>query len=419
MTDHEQIVLGSMLIDPRILEDVFDLIPEGIYFKEPRHEWVFDAITAVYSKQQPMSAITVGDELLQSGMLEKVGGRSAIHALVNRVATSANATYCAMKVRDAYRLRQVALTGAKLTQLVEDSTAYDDAIEIVNRARVHLDSVITVDDDDVPNRVAVFQAIDALDEPPGPPTPWKKLTYLLSGWKPSCLYIIAARPAVGKSVLAAQAALDMARRGKTAMLFSLEMSKVELYHRLLCSVSEVPMEHIQARRLTPEQREQLKEAARHIASLPLIVSDESQISVAQIQARVCAVQRDTEVGLVVIDYLGLIQPGKGSGRDRRVDVDGISRGLKIMAKTLDVPVVAAAQLNRDCESRADKRPVMSDLRESGGQEADADAVILLHAEPDSLENLLVLVAKSRHGKRGHFDLNFRGRFSRADDYPNF
>lgn len=412
MTIHEEIVCGSLMLAPRVINEVLDLI-QSSDFHEPRLEDTFDAILAVHVAGKPVDAISVGDEMRAAGTLKSAGGLAALHAMVSKVAVPASAAYYAAKVRDASLIRQVAATGARLTQLSEtDGADADDALDVVNAARTELDTLVTVDHREVPNSVAVFQAIAALDDPPGMATPWKPLTELISGWKPGCLYIAGARPGKGKSILLVQAALDMARRGKTAIIFSLEMTKNELYHRMLASIAEVPMEDIQGRHLSSAHRERLNVAARQISRLPLVVSDLSNVSVAQAQARVRAVQRDADVGLVCFDYLGLMRPAKGSERDRRVAVDGISRGLKVLAKDLDVPVLAAAQLNRESEGRVEGRPKLSDLREAGGQEQDADVVLLLHRTDALPEEMQVIVAKNRHGRQSMFKLAFQGRFAR-------
>lgn len=242
----------------------------------------------------------------------------------------------------------------------------------------------------------------------------------MSGLKPGGLYIVGARPAVGKSTVAASFWLDCARRaGLTALLFSLEMTRTELYHRLLASVGEVDMGRLQHRTLRTDDYDRVSKAAAHIAGLPLVVDDRPDLSVAQIRARVRAVRRRRQVGVVIVDYLGLLRPPRDAPRnDRRVQVDMLSRGLKMLAKDLGVPVVVLAQLNRGPEGRASKAPVLSDLRESGAIEQDADVVMLLHRDPDDESmgtDLHVIVGKNRHGPQGRVTLNFRGQWSRIDD----
>lgn len=409
MNNHEEIVLGSMLLDPRIINEVLDIIT-GPDFHEPRHETVFDAIIATEAAGNPVSTVSVGDELQASGSLARIGGLAYLHSLIGAVVIASNAAYYATKIRDASIVRQVGAVAVRLNQLSEGADT-DAALDVVNEARAQLDRLIITDQGDVPNSVAVFQAIDAMDDPPGLPTPWTPLTDYLAGWEKGLFYIAGARPAKGKTVFVVQAALNVAFQGKTAVIFSLEMKKTEIYHRMLCSLSEVPADRIRHRRLTADDRERLNDAARKIARLPLVVHDQSSMSIAQIRAKVVDAQRDGEVGLVVVDYLSLIRPPKG-GFDRRVQVDDIARGLKGIAKDLNVPLLSAAQLNRAVESRASGEPGLADLRESGQIEQEADAVMLLHRTPENEEELHVIVVKNRQGVLGRFALVFQGRFGR-------
>lgn len=411
----ELAVVGSMLLSPNVIDEVSDLI-QGSDFHDPRLETIFDAILATRAAGHPVDALSVADTLTASKDLERVGGHAGLHALVGKVASPRSATYHAGRVREASILRNVAVVGVRLQALGEDpANGADSAVEVVNRARTELDRLVIDDRREVPHSVAVFQAIDALDEPAGTPTPWAPLTASIAGWKAGNLYIAAARPGKGKTVIVGQCALDVARRGLTAVVFSLEMTKVELYHRMLASVAEVDMGRIQSRTVNAQDRAKLTDAARHIASLPLVVSDRADMTVAQMSARVRAVRRDHPVGLVCVDYLGLARPSKSAGTDRRVQVDAIARDLKMLAKDLEVPVLAAAQLNRAVESRSTGMPVLSDLRESGGQEAAADVVMLLHRSDDEPGELVVSVAKNRHGPQSRFSLDFLGRFSRVDE----
>lgn len=211
--------------------------------------------------------------------------------------------------------------------------------------------------------------------------------------------------------------LDMARRGKTAVMVSLEMPKSELYLRML-STAGVPGDRIMHRRLDKEDHARMAKAAAAISLLPIVVDDRSALSLAQIRAKVKGVQRTRDVGVVVVDYLGLVKPpGDVPRNDRRVQVDAIAQGLKELARDLRVPVVALAQLNRGIEGRAVKVPTLADLRESGGIEAAADVAILLHRDhEESPEELQVSIPKNRHGPQGQFRLAFRGQFSRIDDH---
>lgn len=409
----EEAVIGSILISSGALADAAEhVVPADFY--QPRHELIFSAALALAAEGQAVDALTVSDRLTDQGQLARAGGMQHILSLSQAIVSPANVAYHARIVRDAATARRAR---GVLGQAITEVDAGRDILDVLNGVRVHLDALATSEVDEVPNERAVYDAIDALDEPPGEATPWPSLTEAISGWKPGVLYICGARPAVGKSVIGVGCALDMARRHRSAAIFSLEMSRTELYHRMLCAVGEVPMDHLQHRRLTAEDRSKLATAAKHIASLPLVVDDRSSLSVAQIRARVKSEQRKKPVGLVVVDYLQLVRPADNRA-DRRVQVDQVSRDLKVLAKDLAVPVLALTQLNRGPEQRVDKTPHMSDLRESGGQEQDADVVILLHrdwTEPETAADLHVVVGKNRHGPQTRFTLAFSGHYSRADE----
>lgn len=415
VTQAEDAILGSVLLSATALTDAAENISPADFY-HPRNELVFAAALALAAEGKAVDAITVSDRLIELGQLDRAGGAARLRDLATSLVSPANVAYHAQIVRDAATSRRAR---GVLGQAIADVDAGRDILDVLNAVRVHLDALVVDEDADVPNERAVYDAIDALDEPPGMPTPWRSLTEAIAGWKPGVLYICGARPAVGKSVVGVGAVLDMARRGQTGVLFSLEMSRNELYHRMLCAVGNVPMDHLQHRRLTRDDRAKLSDAAKHIATLPLVVDDRSSLTVAQMRAKVKAAQRKGPVGLVAVDYLQLVKPADHRA-DRRVQVDQVSRDLKVMGKDLNVPVLALTQLNRGPEQRNDKTPHMSDLRESGGQEQDADVVMLLHRDwstPETSTDLHFIVGKNRHGPQARFTLAFLGHYSRADE-PN-
>lgn len=409
----ERAVIGAILTSRAALDEASDILTPGDFYR-PAHETIFSSALSLAANGEPVDVITVSDDLNKRNMLGKTGGSTHLHQLVAGVVTAANVAHHAHIVRESSTARRAR---GVLTNAVGQVDQGQDILDVLNSVRVYLDALATDESADVPNSRAVYEAIDALDEPPGDPTPWPSLTDVIAGWKPGVLYVCGARPGVGKSIIGVGVALDMARRGKTGALFSLEMSRTELYHRMLCSVGNVLMDHVQHRKVTVDDRLKLAQAAEHIAGLPLMVDDRSALTVAQIRARVKAAQRERPVGVVVVDYLQLVKPADGRA-DRRVQVDQISRDLKVMAKDLAVPVLALTQLNRGPEMRMDKTPHMSDLRESGGQEQDADVVLLLHRDwstPETQADLKVIAGKNRHGPQSAFTLAFLGHFSRADE----
>ena len=425
---HEAQVIGSLILRPSMLDDVSEVIGSEDFYS-PKHSLIWDAIGRLHDAGSAVDQVSVADQLGRDGHLRSVGGFSGIHAITAAVSLSANAVWHAQRVRDAALLRKVGAAATALHDMsLEQTATEDEALAVVDAARAELDKLASRDVAELSHEDGVWASIEALAEPPGDPTPWPKVTRSIAGWKPGQLYIIAARPAGGKSIAGVMSAVDMARHGKTALLFSMEMPRTDLYHRMLVARAEVDMGKLQTRRLSETDHRRLQEAARDIASLPLIVDDRASLSVAQIRAKVRAAKRHGPVGIVVVDYLGLIRPPSYAPKnDRRVQVDAISRSLKELAMDAQVPVVAMAQINRGPEGRMDKMPLASDLRESGGIEADADVVMVLHREvtavgPDaSAEDLRKAstiqmgIAKNRHGEMTRHEFVWQGHYSRFTD----
>lgn len=410
MSDHERQVLGAMLTTAAAIDDVTTILT-GTDFANIRHEAIFDAIIAQVADGRPVDAVTIGDKV--------EGGRAYLHELVAGLITASSADYHALKVKDAARLRKVREVGVRLESL---AAGEDDPLDVVNAARQELDTLLDVDTDDT-HETAVYDAIESLSQPIGIPTPWRIVSDNIGGWAPGMLYIAGARPGVGKTVLGIGALLDIGRRGQTGMMFSLEMPKTELYLRMLSAVGTVRGDLLMHRATRRDDDERMAQAASHIARLPLVVDDRSAMSLAQIRSKIRAQQRKTHVGLVIVDYLGLVKPPPDAPRnDRRVQVDAIAQGLKNLARDLRVPILALAQLNRGIEGRADKMPALSDLRESGGIEAAADVVLLMHRATNEMHgdvtDLTLFFAKNRHGPQALCHLTFEGAYSRAVDQPH-
>ena len=419
--DAERIVLGSMLMSTDAALDVAGIL-HGWHYASPRHETIHDAVLALASGGQPHDPIAVAHRLEQSGDLTRCGGAAYLHELVAAVATPSSASWYAGLVHESAMKRRVRTVGVRLEQIGSGDGA---ALDILNAARAELDAAVEDRSTDPPVDEQIAAALAALDEGPGVPTPWRCLDEVIGGWKPGQLYIGAARPGVGKTVMAVASALDMARRGHPAVLFSLEMSRTELWLRMLSSVASVDGHRIQTRRLRPEDRAKLDRAADSMRGLPLVIDDRPSLSMAQMQAKVRTLQRRQRLGLVVVDYLGLVKPPAWAPRnDRRVQVDAIAAGLKETARMFDVPLLAMAQLNRAIESRASRSPMLSDLRESGGIEQNADVAMLMHraTTTDNGEDpseLKIHMAKNRHGPTTVLDLIFRGHYSQISEGPEW
>lgn len=403
---HEQHVLGSMLLSRAAIDDAAGIL-DASDFADLRHGAIFDAITHL---DGPVGPLPVHDAMTAAKVASDL---AYLHSLVALVVSPTSAGYHAQQVKADSTRRRVKAAGERIAGMIET----EDPLDAVNAARSILDDAVDDSGEIVANEVAVYQAIDSLDAPLGVKTPWRSLDDVISGWSPGMLYVVGARPGVGKTVLGVGVLLDVARRGQTAVMVSLEMPRNELYLRMLSNVGSVRGERILHRSTRGDDDDRLAQAASHVAALPLIVDDRSALSLAQVRSLVRGVQRTRDVGVVVVDYLGLVKPPADAPKnDRRVQVDAIAQGLKNLARDLGVPIVALAQLNRGIDGRGEKVPTLSDLRESGGIEAAADCVVLLHRDfNDAPDDLTVVVAKNRHGPQARFHLDFRGEFSRIED----
>lgn len=413
--DAERQVLAAWLTSPRAIDDCEGTVSPGDFYR-PLHETIAAACLDLRSAGEPVDSVTVGDRL-GAGLL-RWGGTAVLHEIVQSLVTAANAAYHAEIVAahaSRRRLEDVAQS------ILTSTRASDvDPTDLIEQARAALDAAAerAATRHAASTSTDVYAAIEALDAEPGIPTPWRDLTAALGGWRRGAVYFVGARPGKGKSVVGMCAALDAARRGYHALIASLEMSRTEIYQRMLCHVGSVDGTRMMRRTLTKADYESLSSAAGHIAALPITVIDDAAQRVVDIRAAARSASRVHPLGLIVVDYLQLMSSGQRV-ESRQVEVANFSRGLKLLARELDVPVIVLAQLNRGPEQRHDKRPTMGDLRESGSQEQDADAVILLHRDPDgpNPDDLELMLAKHRHGPA---DLvvrtSWEGRYSRISDH---
>lgn len=412
MTDHERQVLGAMLTKPAAIDDASDLLTAAS-FTTPRHGLIFDAILRQAAESAPTDFPAVATALGED--LPRVGGITYLAELVTGLVTSGNITWHCEQVRTAHLRSEIRAAGNDLVAISDYDT---DPLEAANAARARIDAVTdSMDRREMNNAVEVYAAIESLEQPAGVKTPWLPLSNAIGGWRPGMLYVVGARPGIGKSVFGVGVILDMARRGHAAAFASMEMPSQDLYLRMLSAVGTVDGESILHRDLSEGDYERMAAAAGKISALDLNVDSRTNLSLAQIRAMVRSVQRKRDVGVLVVDYLGLIKPPPEAPKnDRRVQIDLIAQGLKNLALDLKIPIIALAQLNREIEGRAVKQPTMADLRESGGIEAAADFVILMHRDViEAPEDLLVAIPKNRHGPPVNLSLTFEGRYSRITE----
>lgn len=426
----EQGVLGGMLLSKDAIADVIDVI-KGRDFYKPAHELIFDSILDLYGRGEPADAVTVSAELTKRGELARVGGAPYLHTLMSSVPTAANAGYYAVIVRERAILRRLVEAGTRITQMGY-ATDGADLDEIVNRAQAEIYGVTEqrAGEDYAPLADIMEGALDEIEsisnrsgQMTGVPTSFTDLDQLTNGLHPGQMIIIAARPAIGKSTLG----LDLARscsirNGLTSVIFSLEMGRNEITMRLLSAEARVALHHMRSGTMTDDDWARLARRMGEVSAAPLFIDDSPNMSMMEIRAKCRRLKQRHDLRLVIVDYLQLMSSG-GSRRpeSRQQEVSEMSRALKLLAKELEVPVIAIAQLNRGPEQRTDKRPMMSDLRESGSLEQDADVVILLHRE-DAYERESprageadLIVAKHRNGPTATITVAFQGHYSRFVD----
>jgi replicative DNA helicase len=425
----EQSALGGMMLSNDAVADVTEVV-RGADFYLPKHEVVFDAILNLYSHGEPTDVIAVTDELTKTGLLPRAGGAEYLHTLTGLVPTAANAGYYASIVAEKAVLRRLVEAGTRIVQMGYASEG--EVTDLVNNAQAEIYGVTGgLDSEDyIPLVDAIHDAVEEIElargrdgQLAGVPTGFSELDALTNGLHGGQLIIVGARPAMGKSTLA----LDFARTAAVhhklpTIFFSLEMGRSEIATRLLSAESGIPMHVLRKGNMDERDWTRLASVRGDIGDAPLYIDDSPNMTLVEIRAKCRKLSQRVGLKMVVVDYLQLMTSGK-KVESRQQEVSEFSRALKLLAKELQVPIVALAQLNRGPEQRADKKPALSDLRESGSLEQDADIVILLHREaaydrdhPRAGEADLI-VAKHRNGATDDIAVAFQGMYSRFADMP--
>ncbi len=423
----EQSTLGGMLLSQEAIAEVFEFVKADDFYA-PKHETIFNAILALYSKGEPTDVITVTDELTKNGELVRAGGADYLHQLTSIVPTAANAPFYAQIVAEKATLRRLVEVGTRIAQMGYSNEG--EIEDLVNRAQEDVYGVTRagVGEDYVPLFDAIEAAVEEMERAQsrggdmvGVPTGFSELDEMTHGLHGGQFVILAARPAVGKSTLA----LDLARNAaikhkKPVIFFSLEMGRAEIAMRLLSAESRIYLQSMRKGSLTDNDWQRLAGVRGEINSAPLYIDDSPNLTLVEIRAKCRRMAQRVGLEMIVIDYIQLMTSGK-KVESRQQEVSEFSRALKLLAKELNVPVVAISQLNRNSEKSDNKVPEISQLRESGSLEQDADVVILLHREamfdrehPRAGEADLIL-AKQRNGPTGTIVVNFLGQFSKFED----
>ena len=418
--------LGGMMLSKDAIADVIEILRSTDFYR-PAHASVYDVVVELFGRGDPADAVTVGAELKRKGELERIGGLPYLHTLVATVPTAANAAYYAGIVREQAQLRSLVEVGTRIVQLGY-TTDGADVEGLVNLAQSEVFAVS--EQRNSTDYVTLEQVVPELYEElernanrdgglDGVPTGFSELDAKLNGLRAGQMIIIAARPGGGKSTLAMDICRSCAvHNNKAAAYFSLEMNRTELSMRLLAAESRVFLDRMIKGELETRDWQEIARTLDKISQAPLIVDDSPNMTMGEIRAKSRRLKQQFDIQLIVIDYLQLLTSGGKSGESRQQEVSEFSRSIKLLAKELEIPIVAVAQLNRDSEKRNDKRPQVADLRESGSLEQDADVVLLIHREDMFNENTEkqgmadIIIGKQRSGPTGIVELAFQGHFSR-------
>ncbi len=416
--DAEESLLGAMLLSRDAIAEAVECCTAEDFYK-PAHAHVFSAVTSLYARGEPADPVTVAEELRRTGALEAVGDQSILLTLQVNTPSTANAGHYARIVEEHALLRRLVRVAGEIAEL--GYSVPEDVGMAVDRAESMVFEVAQrrVVDTMSPLRELLAQSLDHLEQLfergeaiTGVPTGYADLDERLAGLQPSNLVVVGARPAMGKTSFALGIVEHAAVKARVpVLLFSLEMSHLELTQRLLCSEARVDATRMRNGRLLESDWPKISDAIGRLGDAPIYIDDNPNQTVMDIRAKARRLKSREGLGLVVVDYLQLMT-GRHTTENRQVEISEISRGLKVLARELSVPVIALSQLSRNLEMRADKRPVLADLRESGAIEQDADVVLFIYRDevynPESADrgSAEIIIAKHRNGPTGVTQLAF-------------
>jgi len=421
----EEALLGAMLLSRDAIAAAIEVVRAADFYR-PAHGHVFDAITTLYAAGEPADPITVAEELRRAGLLDSLGGEGEIVRLQANAPAVSNATRYAGIIEELALLRKMITTAGEIAEI--GYSLPDDVTKAVDSAEAMIFDLATrrTESSLVEVRELLGGAMDRLEQLydvgssiTGTPTGYVDLDELLSGLQPNALVVVGARPAMGKTAFALGMAANAAINARVpTLVFSLEMSHLEIVQRLLSSEARVDATKMRNGRLTEADWQKITRAMTPLGDADIWIDDNPNVTVMEIRSKARKLKARTgKLGLIVVDYVQLMT-GRNGAENRQVEVAEISRGLKILARELETPVVALAQLNRGLEQRADKRPMLSDLRESGSLEQDADVVLFLYrdevynAETQDAGIAEVIVAKHRSGPTGTVRLAWLGQYTK-------
>lgn len=436
--DIEEAVLGAIMIEKDAVITVLDLLKPVSFYKET-HQKIFKAIMDLSLKEEPVDILTVTEELRKQELLDEVGGPLYISQLTSRVASAAHVEFHARIVAQKYIQRELIRVSSEIQQ-----KAFDDSIDVDDLLDFSESAFFKVAEGNIkkemqPINVLIKEAIHQIQEAgkrddnmSGVPSGYTKLDRITSGWQRSDLIIIAARPSMGKTAFILSMTRNMAVEHKQGVaIFSLEMSSIQLVNRLIVGETELSSDRIRNGKLENYEWEQLDRKIKNLVEAPIYIDDTPAISVFELRAKCRRLKMQHDINIIIIDYLQLMTCNIDAKGSREQEVSYISRSLKVIAKELNVPIIALSQLNRSVESRSgNKRPQLSDLRESGAIEQDADIVLFIHrpekygfTEDEEGNSLLgvaeIIIAKHRNGALDDVRLRFKQDFAKFVDLEDF
>lgn len=424
----EESVLGGILLDNNAVNAALELLRYDDFYRSA-HQSIFSAMQSLTDKREPIDVVTLSQELKAKGVLDEVGGMEYIAHLASSVPNASNVAFYARLVKEkSLRRKVIQAAGEISTEAFDEETNTQEFLDSAEQ------KILTVSDyrvnpsfhrvgDIVQDSIKLVEKLyDNKESVTGVPTGFERLNDLTAGLQPSDLIIVAARPSMGKTAFALNIAQYVGIEKHTAVaLFSLEMSKEQLVLRMLCSEARVSNSKVRTGHLGDRDFPRLVDAASRIAEAPVFIDDTAALTVTELRAKCRRLHRDVKLSLIVVDYLQLMRSPMYGSNSREQEISDISRNLKALAKELSVPVIALSQLNRSVESRENKRPVMSDLRESGAIEQDADIIMFIYRDEVYDQNTQdkgiaeIIISKQRTGPTGVARLAFSAEFTRFDN----
>lgn len=427
----EQSVLGSMLLDKDIIPNVTEILKSEDFYREDNRE-IFDAILDLFNSAEPIDLITVSEQLKLRGTLDNVGGLEYLTNIASAVPTTANSRHYAKIVEEKSILRSLIKASSDIVNMGYE--AAEEVSYVMDRAEKSIFDILQKRNLQgfAPIKDVLVDTFNKLEElynnkgvVTGIPTGFTDLDYKTAGLHNSDLVLIAARPAMGKTAFALNLAQYAAVHAKVPVaIFSLEMSKEQLVNRMLCNEAMVDSQRMRTGKLEDDDWQKIARALGPLSEAPIYIDDTPGTSIMEIRAKCRRLKLEKNLGMVVIDYLQLMQ-GRGKNESRQQEISEISRSLKILAKELHIPVITLSQLSRGPESRTDHRPMLSDLRESGAIEQDADIVMFLYRDdyynPDTEKKNIaeVILAKHRGGSTGTVELVWLGQYTKFANLEKF